>query len=60
MSFEEDMQKLEEHIQALEEGLPLEKSIETFEEGMQLVKRCSKQLEDAELRIEKITADKDL
>ncbi|MFO7711065.1 MAG: exodeoxyribonuclease VII small subunit [Candidatus Woesearchaeota archaeon] len=58
MTFEENMKKLEEYVQMLEEGLPLDKSLEAYEEGMRLVKSCRKELEDAESRIEK--TDKDL
>jgi exodeoxyribonuclease VII small subunit len=50
--FEEAMQRLEELVQNLENGeLPLESALEAFEEGMQLIKFCSRKLEEAEKRV---------
>jgi exodeoxyribonuclease VII small subunit len=56
--FEAMMERLEELVERLEEGnLSLEDSIKSFEEGMDLVKRCSTVLQEAELRIQKLTRD---
>jgi exodeoxyribonuclease VII small subunit len=53
MKFEEALQKLEEIVQQLERGdLPLDKSLEIFEEGIKLSRLCTKQLEEAEQRVE--------
>lgn len=53
MTFEQALNRLEAIVQQLEEGeAPLEQAIELFQEGMLLSKRCSKQLDAAEKRIE--------
>lgn len=54
-SFEEALQRLEEIVSELEdESIPLEQSIELYEEGIELSKLCTKTLEEAELRIQKV------
>jgi len=59
-SFEEMMQRLEELVEKLEGGnLTLEESIRSFEEGMTLVKSCSTVLQEADLRIQKLTEETD-
>lgn len=59
-SFEEMMERLEELVERLEGGnLSLEDSITSFEEGMTLVKSCSKVLQEAEQRIQKLTRDQE-
>jgi exodeoxyribonuclease VII small subunit len=56
--FEAMMERLEELVAKLEEGnLSLEESIQSFEEGMALVKKCSGVLQQAELRIQKLTRE---
>ncbi len=51
-SFEEAMKRLEEIVQELEKGeLPLEDSIKRFEEGMNLIRFCSKKLDEAEQKV---------
>lgn len=56
MSFEDAMKKLEDIVLFLEKGnIPLEKAVEAYEEGMKLKQFCLKKLEDAQLRIEKVT-----
>lgn len=58
VSFEQAMQRLEAIVGRLEQGdLPLDQALSTFEEGVGLVKRCQKELADAELRVEKILTD---
>jgi len=55
MKFEEALNKLEEIVEKLEKGdLPLEETIEIFEEGINISKNCSKQLNEAELRVKKL------
>jgi len=57
-SFEEALSRLEAIVNELEdESIPLEKSIELYEEGLELSKLCTKKLEDAELRIKKVSAE---
>ena len=59
-SFEEAYKQLEEIVRRLEAGgLPLNESIALYEEGIRLAKMCGGQLDAAELRIAKITADAD-
>ncbi|MFQ6040498.1 MAG: exodeoxyribonuclease VII small subunit [Candidatus Poribacteria bacterium] len=57
IKFEEALEKLEDIVNVLETGdLSLEESLEAFEEGVRLSKVCSKWLNDAELRVEKLTS----
>ncbi len=59
-TFEENMQRLEQIVRAMERGdVPLEKSLELFQEGTQLVQNCGKLLDDAELQVKKIAAAPD-
>ncbi|MFW6157647.1 MAG: exodeoxyribonuclease VII small subunit [Balneolaceae bacterium] len=54
-SFEEALSRLEVIVSELEdESVSLEKSIELYEEGLELASYCTKTLEEAELRIEKV------
>ena len=58
MSFEENMQRLEEIVRAMERGdVALEESLQLFQEGTQLVEACTKLLDNAELEIKKIVTD---
>lgn len=51
-SFEEAMNRLEKIVGQMEQGsVSLEETIALFEEGTQLVKQCSKQLDEAELKV---------
>ncbi len=60
MSFEEAMDALDAVVRALEGGeVPLEKSIALYERGDALKKHCEAKLGEAELKVEKITADAD-
>ena len=59
-TFEESMQRLEQIVRAMERGdVALEESLKLFQEGTELVSRCGKLLEEAELQIKKVikTAD---
>lgn len=54
-SFEEAIEKLEAIVQELEDGqTSLDKLILKFEEGSKLVQNCRQQLQQAELKIEKL------
>lgn len=60
MTYEKAMEKLEEIVNALEDGsLPLDKSIKLFEEGTKLSNYCNKCLNEAELKITKFTDTKE-
>ena len=49
LSFEEELERLEEIVGYLESGeFPLEKSLELFQEGVGLVKSCNSKLENIE------------
>ena len=59
-SFEENMQRLEQIVRAMERGdVPLEESLQLFREGTALVQTCGKLLDEAELQVTKITAGAD-
>jgi len=50
------MQRLEQIVEDLEKGeLDIDKSLEIFEEGIKMSRVCSKKLNEAEAKIEKLT-----
>lgn len=52
MSFEENMEKLEQIVAELEKGeISLEKSVELFSSGVKLSAMCKQQLREAQLKI---------
>lgn len=52
MSFEENIQQLEEIATNLEKGdLPLDKMLEMFEKGVSLSRKCTAELENAEKKV---------
>ena len=52
------MAKLEGIVDALEDDdVSLEESVKKFEEGIKLVKDCQKQLQEAELKVNKLMDD---
>lgn len=58
LPFERVMHRLEEVVEKLERGeLSLEDSIATFEEGMKLSRLGTKQLEEAEHRVQKLVGE---
>lgn len=58
LSFEEALQELETTVAKLEAGeLTLETSLALFERGQKLAAFCHRQLEQASLRVEMLTAD---
>jgi exodeoxyribonuclease VII small subunit len=60
VTFEASMQRLEQIVRAMERGdVPLEESLKLFQEGTDLVRRCSKLLDDAQLQVKKITTAQD-
>lgn len=57
VDFETALAELERIVKQLEDGdLPLEKSLELYERGVQLSRFCHGRIEDAERRIEVLTA----
>lgn len=58
LTFEQAMAELENLVRRLEEGrMPLEEAIAAYEKGMQLKAVCEKKLNEAKLRVDKITQD---
>lgn len=59
-TFEQSMQRLEQIVRAMERGdVPLEESLKLFQEGTELVRSCSKLLEDAKLQVTQIMTASD-
>ena len=59
LTFEEALQKLESSVASLESGkLTLDEALTVFEEGIALVKKCRKDLDSAEQKIEILLKDK--
>ena len=57
-SFEDNMKRLEQIVRTMEKGeVPLEDSLKLFQEGTELVRKCGKLLDEAQLQIKKIVAD---
>ena len=55
VSFESNMQRLEQIVRAMERGdVPLEESLKLFQEGTELVRNCNQLLENAQLQVKKI------
>lgn len=54
-TFEQQLQRLEEIVSALEKGdAPLADSLKLFEEGTGLIAACSRQLDTAEQQVVKL------
>ena len=59
-SFEQNMQRLEQIVRALERGdVPLEESLKLFQEGTELVRACGTLLDEAEQRVKMIVPKAD-
>ncbi len=60
MSFEQALAQLEEIVRKLESGaLSLDESLELYERGQTLATYCNAQLDQAELKIQRLTAGPD-
>lgn len=60
-TFEEAMMELETLVRRMEEGkLALEESVEAYTRGTELVRLCRAKLDDAEARVKKLDADRDV
>jgi len=58
MKLEKAMKRLEDIVEDLEKGeLDIDKSLEIFEEGIKMSRLCTKKLNEAEAKIEKLTKD---
>ena len=54
-SFEASMLRLEQIVRSMEKGdVELEESLKLFQEGTELIRRCGKLLDEAELQVKKI------
>lgn len=59
-SFEQNMQRLEQIVRALERGdVPLEESLKLFQEGTELVRACGTLLDEAEQQVKMIVPKAD-
>jgi exodeoxyribonuclease VII small subunit len=57
-SFEEDLQRLEQIVELLEQGnVPLEESLLMYEEGMVLSRRCIEKLNQAEKKLKVLSKE---
>ena len=55
MDFEKKLSELEKIVQSMEEGsLSLEDSLKAFEKGIHISRQCQKELEEAEVKVEKL------
>lgn len=56
LSFEKALDRLETIVEKLDDDtLSLKESLKLYEEGVELSKQCTQTLEEAELRIEKVS-----
>ncbi len=56
LSFEDAMQELETIVRNLEEGqIKLDDAVGAYERGAKLQSHCQKKLDDAQLKLQKIT-----
>lgn len=54
-SFEQNMARLEQIVRAMERGdVALEESLKLFQEGTELVRNCSKLLDEAQMQVKMI------
>ena len=59
LEFEKAMTRLENIVDELERGdLDIDNSLEIFEEGIKMSRLCTKKLNEAEAKIQKLTKDK--
>lgn len=60
MTFEKSVSRLDEIIDALSNGeTTLEQSLKLYAEGAKLISACQKQLDNAQLKIEQLSATKE-
>src|SRR5579883_1890632 len=57
-AFEEALGRLDEMVSLLEDGqIPLEEALTLYEEGVRMAQRCQQMLDQAELRLQRLTAN---
>ena len=57
-SFESKLQRLEQIVRAMERGeVPLDESMKLFQEGTELVRSCTKLLDEAQFKVNMILTD---
>ncbi|MBL7979720.1 MAG: exodeoxyribonuclease VII small subunit [Bacteroidetes Order II. Incertae sedis bacterium] len=54
-TFSEAIQSLEQIVRTLEQPVPLEEALSLYEEGLSLAHFCETRLQEAQLRIEKLS-----
>ncbi len=60
LNFEDALRQLEDIVRKLESGdVPLDQSIALYEKGEALRQTCQKRLDSAQVKIEKISLDRD-
>jgi len=60
LSFEQAIDQLNQIVSRIEQGqVPLQESLDQYEKGMKLIQYCRGILQDAEKRIEEISAQND-
>ena len=60
LNFESSMQRLEQIVRTMERGdVALEDSLKLFQEGTELVRRCGKLLDEAELQVKRVMSGPD-
>lgn len=58
MTFEEALKELEETVKKLENGeTTLDEAMTLFEKGVLLTKNCRKMLDEAQLKVKKVTEE---
>lgn len=58
MTFEEALKELEETVKKLESGeTTLDEAMSLFEKGVLLTKDCRKMLDEAQLKVKKVTEE---
>ena len=60
MNFETSMPRLEQIVRTMERGdVALEDSLKLFQEGTELVRRCGKLLDEAQLQVKRVMSGPD-
>lgn len=60
IDFEQSLTRLDEIVRQMERGeVPLEESLKLFEEGTKLVAFCTKLLDEAEMKVVRLTKGAD-
>jgi exodeoxyribonuclease VII small subunit len=56
LTFEDALLRLEEAVRRMEDpDLPLDEAVRIYEEGVELAKLCDSMLEDAELKVARLS-----